>query len=181
MDRIKDQASKLSQLLLAPETGATYTRTLTLTWAILRETGLLVWLGICLVFVGADWFWNNSIELGRRGRVWYNSLSEKAEGTTSQPLGTTGQSLLEAGKSGANYLLTQARAQLGIQAPPASATPTPTPTPTSTPTPPAPKPAPAPTPVSASGPPAPAPSSATEPPIPDVVPRAEVTIDPQEI
>lgn len=175
MDKIKDQASKVSQLLLAPETGATYTRTLTLTWAILRETGLLVWLAICLVFVGTDWFWNNSIQLGRKARVWYNGLSEKADETTSQPLGTTGQSLLEVGRSGANYLLTQARAQLGIKEPPASVASTsgstsgptlaPKPTPVATPTP---------------APPAPPPSSVTEPPVPDVVPRAEVTIDPEE-
>lgn len=171
MDRIKDQASKLSQLLLAPETGATYTRTLTLTWAILRETGLLVWLVICLAFVGTDWFWNNSIQLGRKARVWYNGLSEKADTTTSQPLGTTGQSLLEAGKSGANYLLAQARAQLGLKETPAPLASTAT-----SAVPPVSRPAP----ISTPTPPAPPPSSVTEPPVPDVVPRAEVTIDPEE-
>ncbi|MBD0336115.1 MAG: hypothetical protein ICV62_11550 [Cyanobacteria bacterium Co-bin13] len=158
MDRIKNQANKVGQLLLASDTGAAYTKTVTLTWAILRETGILVWLVICLVFVGADWFWNNSIQLGRKARVWYSGFSEKAEGTANQPLGTTGQSLVEAGKAGATYLLAQAKQQLGIQqeAPVASA-------PSSTPAL-APKPVPM-------DPPQPLP--VVDPPIPEVVPVAE--------
>ncbi|MBD2260058.1 hypothetical protein [Pseudanabaena sp. FACHB-2040] len=158
MDRIKDQANKVGQLLLAPDTGAAYTKTLTLTWIILRETGVLVWLVICLFFVGADWFWNNSIQLGGKARIWYNGLSQKAEGTATQPLGTTGQSLLEAVKSGAMYLLAQARQQLGLKEEvPVASAPSPTP-------PLAPKPVPM---------DQPKPLPIVDPTIPEVVPAAE--------
>jgi hypothetical protein len=163
MDKIKAQTNKLGEILLAPETGAAYTKTLTLTWTILRETGILVWLVICLAFVGTDWFWNNSIDLGRKARVWYNGLSEKAEDTATQPLGTTGQSLLEVGKSGTAYLLAQARKQLGLKEEVNGSVATP------------PKPAPvatAPTPA-----PVAAPTAVAEPPVPAVVPAAEVDAD----
>ncbi|HEY9879547.1 MAG TPA: hypothetical protein V6D29_13910 [Leptolyngbyaceae cyanobacterium] len=142
MDRIKDQSNRVSQLVFAPETGATYKKTLTLTWDILRETGLLVWLVICLVFVGTDWFWNNSIRLGRNARAWYDGLGEKSE-SSEQSLAEKSQSLLEVGKSGAAYLLAQARQQLGMPqpqpdvavtpaAPKVAAAPAPTPVPAST-------------------------------------------------
>lgn len=113
MDRIKEQSNRVSQLVFAPETGDTYKKTLTLTWNILRETGLLVWLVICLVFVGTDWFWNKSIKLGRDARVWYSTLGEKPA-TSEQSLAEKSQSLLEVGKSGTAYLLAQARQQLGL-------------------------------------------------------------------
>jgi hypothetical protein len=146
MDKIKEQANKVSQLVFASETGAAYQKTLALTWAILRETGVLLWLVVCLVFVGSDWFWHNSIRLGRSARSWYTSFSQEPQ-SSEQSFTATGQSLVEVGKSGAAYLLTQARQQLGLSEQPAAsvppaaavppATPVPTPpvTPVSTPTP----------------------------------------------
>lgn len=140
MDKIKEQANKVSQLVFASETGAAYQKTLALTWAILRETGILLWLVVCLVFVGSDWFWHNSIRLGRNARSWYTGLSEKPQ-SSEQSFTATGQSILEVGKSGAAYLLTQARQQLGLPQPapvsPAASVPTPpiTPAATAAPTP----------------------------------------------
>ncbi|HEY9761318.1 MAG TPA: hypothetical protein V6D07_02270, partial [Trichocoleus sp.] len=127
MDRIKEQSNKVSQLVFAPETGDTYKKTLALTWDILRETGLLVWLVICLVFVGTDWFWNNSIKLGRNARAWYNNLGSEPAGT-EQSLTEKSQSLLEVAQSGAAYLLVQARQQLGMPQPTPEVVAAPTPT-----------------------------------------------------
>lgn len=124
MEKIKGQANKVGELIFASETGATYKRTLTLTWDILRETGVLLWLVICLVFVGAEWFWKNSISLGRSSRSWYEGLKEPS---AEEPKSATamGQSALTALGTGAETLLYNAKKQLGLDAQP--------PTPKSTP------------------------------------------------
>lgn len=117
MDKIKDQANKVSQLVFASDTGAAYQKTFSITWEILRETGVLVWLVLCLGFVAGEWFWRNSIALGRNARSWYVSFSEKDKSPEEQSFSATGKAILEAGQSGATYLLTKAREQLGIKAP----------------------------------------------------------------
>ncbi|MDA0866914.1 MAG: hypothetical protein O2890_10945, partial [Cyanobacteria bacterium] len=110
MDTIKVQASKVSQLIFATDTVGAYQKALSLTWNILRETALLVWLVICLVFVGGEWLWNTAIDLGRKGRAWYESLSaEKPEAGEAQSLETIGKSVLSAGESGAAFLLYRAK------------------------------------------------------------------------
>lgn len=117
MEKIKTQASKLGELVFDSDTGATYQKTVTLTWAILRETGVLLWLVICLVFVGAEGFWKKSIALGQSTRGWYEGLKEPSE---EEPKSATemGQSALSALGTGAETLLYQAKKQLGMDAEP---------------------------------------------------------------
>lgn len=145
MDKIKEQASIVSQLLFSADTGDIYKKTLTRTWDILREVGLLLWLVLCLTFVGGEWFYRTAVGLGRSTRTWYIGLSEeKGPSTEPQSITSTGQSLLDTVQSSASYLLAQARQQLGIPepepqpaAPPAPVPPviTPFPTPAELPTP----------------------------------------------
>ncbi|MGB3310779.1 MAG: hypothetical protein WBG32_20140 [Nodosilinea sp.] len=158
MDTIKEQANVVSQLLFSADTGNIYKKALTRTWDILREVGVLLWLVICLTFVGGEWFYRTAVGLGRSTRAWYIGLSEKDPAAEAQPITSTGKALLDTVQSGTSYLLTQARQQLGIPAPeplvpaapPASVAP-PAPPPVEPPTP--------------SGPPAPAePLTAAEPP-----------------
>ena len=117
MEKIKGQAGKVGELIFAADTGATYKKTIILTWAILRETGVLLWLVICLVFVGAEWFWQKSIVLGQSARTWYEGLKEPSD---EEPKSATemGQSALSAVSMGAETLLYQAKKQLGIEAEP---------------------------------------------------------------
>jgi hypothetical protein len=158
MDKIKEQANQVGQLVFAAETGELYKKTFARTWQILRETGILLWLVICLTFVGGEWFYRTSVSLGRNARSWYNSLGEKAEATEADSIGSTGQALLDTVKSGTTYLLTQARQQLGLKEP------APLPTVTTPAAPPAPEP-PAAAPVAAPVASAPKPvPSKTEPP-----------------
>lgn len=117
MDKIKNQSSKVSELLFAPETGATYKKTVVLTWDILRETGILLWLIICLVFVGGEWFWKNSIRLGKGTRSWYEGLKESGQ-EESKSASEMGQSVMAALGTGTANLLYQAKQQLGIEAEP---------------------------------------------------------------
>ncbi|XGB42954.1 MAG: hypothetical protein LVS60_03805 [Nodosilinea sp. LVE1205-7] len=124
MDKIKEQTNRVIQLVFAGDTAQIYQRTLTRSWDILRETGILIWLVICLVFVGGEWFYRNSIQLGSQTRAWYQQVSENSgvSGTDpSQSVGSTGQALLHSLQSGALYLLDQARQQLGITKPEAAA------------------------------------------------------------
>ncbi len=129
MDKIQTQASKVSNLVFAASTRETYQKTLSLTWNILKETGLLLWLVICLVFVGGEWFWKKSITLGRNTRNWYENLSAPKTEAPKSPT-EVGQSLLSALGTSTQHLLFQAKQQLGIDAEP--------PAPSSMPTTPAP-------------------------------------------
>jgi len=141
MDKIKAQADKLWQLLSNPSTGAAYQQTLALTWSILKETGLLLWLIVCLVLVVGDWFWKYSFTAGQNTRIWLHSLQTKSATATNSNddsgnfWAETRKSLLTAGQNSVNAALNTARDQLGIAAP---ATPVPkaiTPPPASQPTP----------------------------------------------
>ncbi len=158
MDTIKEQANLVSQLLFSTDTGDIYKKALARTWDILREVGVLLWLVICLIFVGGEWFYRTAVGLGRSTRTWYIGLSEK-DASDAQSITSSGQALLDTVQSGTSYLLAQARQQLGIPepepqppAPPASPTPAP---------PVAPPPFPVPDEPTPSGPPAP-----MEPPTP---------------
>ena len=117
MDKIKDQSRKVGELIFSTDTGATYSRALNLTWDILRETGLLLWLVICLVFVGAEWFWKTSINLGNNARDWYEGLKQPSN---EEPKSATeiGQSMVSVLTSSTANLLYQAKQQLGIEATP---------------------------------------------------------------
>ena len=117
MEKIQAQANKVKELIFSASTGETYQKTLTLTWSILRETGILLWLVLCLFFVGAEWFWKNSVALGRSARTWYENLSApKAEEPKSAS--EVGQSLMSVIGSSTESLLFQAKQQLGIPAEP---------------------------------------------------------------
>ncbi|MBD2105372.1 hypothetical protein [Nodosilinea sp. FACHB-13] len=174
MDTIKEQANTVSQLLFSTDTGDIYKKALARTWDILREVGLLLWLVVCLAFVGAEWFYRTAVGLGRSTRAWYIGLSEKDPSTDAQSMTSTGQALLDTVQSSTSYLLAQARQQLGIPEPepqpaispvPAPPVTPPFPTPVEPPTPSSP---PAPVePPTPSGPPAPIePPDPVEPPSP---------------
>ncbi len=110
MDRMKAQWEKLWQILSEPKTYATYTEAIQVTWTILKETGLLAWLGICLFLVIFEWFWKTAIASGRNFRNWFNNL----EGSSDQIASETGKALLSAGRNSLDFTITTAKAQLGM-------------------------------------------------------------------
>lgn len=109
--QISAQASKLWQIVSAPSTAEIYQQALAVTVTILRETANLVWLVFCLVLVAFDWFWNNSIALGRKARAWVNRFDSA---DNSQKASQMGQEIMVAGRSSLDYLIAQAREQLGL-------------------------------------------------------------------
>lgn len=110
MDRIKAQWEKLWQIISQPKTYATYTEAGQVTWTILKEMGLLVWLGLCLFLVVFDWFWHTAIASGRNFRAWLSNL----EGSSDQIASETGKALLSAGKNSVDFTINTAKAQLGM-------------------------------------------------------------------
>ncbi len=138
MDRLKTQASKLWQLISNPSTAATYQQTLGTTWAILKETGLLLWLVVCLVLVLGDWFWQASYATGQKTRSWVDAMQtstpDSAEAGSSDLLGKTSKSLLSVGQTSLAATLAAAKGQLGIESKPEASNPKATIAPSTQPT-----------------------------------------------
>ncbi|MEL6813977.1 MAG: hypothetical protein AAFP03_04075, partial [Cyanobacteria bacterium J06598_3] len=156
-----------------------YQKTLNLTGTILKESAQLIWLIICSVFVFGAWFSDTAVKTGKGIRDWVdNQGAGGPDAGESKPIGETGKELLDTGLTGVNYLLNQAREQLGLEAqerpakPPAasSAPPAPKATPVAAPSVPAKAPAQTPTPKAT-----PAPSAASAP-----MADSEITREPAE-
>lgn len=153
MDRIKEQATKFWQTVSAPETLTIYQQAAGVTWEIIKELALLIWLVVCLVLVAGDWFWNFSIQAGRSFRAWLNSFDEpSADRIASQ----AGQAIVTASKGSLNFTLSKARTELGFPEPPPKPAPAPTPAPKSAP----------PKPVANAAPPAPSTTAPVAPEAP---------------
>jgi hypothetical protein len=110
---ISDQANKLWQIIIAPNTADSYKQALGVTWTILKEAALLIWLVLCLVLVVFDWFWDNSIAAGQNTRAWFSRFTSD---DTSQVASEMGKGLLAAGKTSLDYVVAQAREQVGLPA-----------------------------------------------------------------
>ena len=111
-NQVQTQAAKVWQTITDPSTAATYQKTANVTWLILKETGLLVWLVICLGLVAGEWIWKTGYRTGWNVRGWINSL-DKAN--TENLLNETGKSFLEVSKSAAAAAIATAKGQLGIE------------------------------------------------------------------
>ncbi|HEY9615725.1 MAG TPA: hypothetical protein V6C64_02720 [Microcoleaceae cyanobacterium] len=120
MDRIQAQAAKVLQLITSADTFATYQNAVAVTWKILVEAALLVWLTICLVVVVGEWGWQASVGAGRNVRAWWNSTLSSTEGSGDRVASEAGKALLTAGKNSLEFTVTQAKSQLGLQIEPQS-------------------------------------------------------------
>ncbi len=151
-NQISAQATKLWQVLSASSTLETYRQTINVTWQILKETALLLWLIVCLVLVAYDWIGTTAVLTGRRLKGWYGQLQSA---NTDQLASQTGQTLLQVSKTSFASTIALAREQLGLPEKPPLPEPEPAPEPTPAPVPapvPEPIPAPAPTPAPVSAP-----------------------------
>lgn len=130
-NQVQTQAAKVWQTITDPSTAATYQKTANVTWVILKETGLLIWLVICLGLVGGEWIWKTGYRTGWNVRGWINSLDKS---NTENLLNETGKSFLEVSKSAAAAAIATAKEQLGIESKPepplVPSPPRPQPTPT---------------------------------------------------
>ena len=109
--QISSQANKLWQVITAPNTAEIYRQALAVTGKILKEASVLVWLVFCLVLVAFDWFWGRSIGLGQKARAWVNRFDSNNKNEMASQIG---QSLAINSQSSLEYLVRQAREQLGL-------------------------------------------------------------------
>jgi hypothetical protein len=129
---ITSQADKLRQTVFSPDTAATYTQAGSLTWMIVKETGYLLWLVVCVVLVLGEWIWKTAYTTGQTARTWVNNLESKESAPSvgmDQVLSDTGKKIWEVSKSSALKALSTAKDQLGVAnepvAPPAPKPPAP--------------------------------------------------------
>ncbi|MEL6555079.1 MAG: hypothetical protein AAFQ63_16680 [Cyanobacteria bacterium J06621_11] len=116
MDQIQLQASKLWDLLFSEDTAETYQNTLNLTGKIIKEAAQLIWLIICSVFVFGAWVGDTSMKTGNDVRTWLDQQNNpESSAVEKKPIAETGKELIATGRSGVDYLLNQAREQLGLE------------------------------------------------------------------
>jgi hypothetical protein len=111
MNRLKEQFQKLWATLTGQETLPTYRKALDLTWQILKETLVLLWLVLCLVVVAGEWVWNGAIAVVNQGKT----VLDKAKDTSSDQMVTdTGKALLTASSDSVAFAIDRAKEQLGL-------------------------------------------------------------------
>ncbi|GEM_PF-3096827 len=109
--KIRSQAAKFWTVLASSETLDTYQKAVDLTWQILKEGALLVWLVLCLALVGLDLGAEKAIATGRSTRTWIDSI-EKTD--SKQLAADTKHKLVSASKTSVSTAIAQARHQLGL-------------------------------------------------------------------
>ncbi|MEM9213515.1 MAG: hypothetical protein AAGD25_04125 [Cyanobacteria bacterium P01_F01_bin.150] len=109
--KIQAQAIKFWQAIVSAETAGAYAKALDVTWTILKEGAILLWLIICLVLVFFDWGYDTATGAGRSVRAWFEGLSQ-AESTDIAS--ETGKQLVAASKASLSSTISQARTQLGL-------------------------------------------------------------------
>ena len=109
--KIQAQAAKFWQSVVSAETIGAYTKAIDVTWTMIKEAAILLWLVLCLVLVIFDWGYDVSTSAGRSARTWWEGISK----VDSNDIATeTGKQLVEASKASLSSTISQARSQLGL-------------------------------------------------------------------
>ena len=111
-NQVTTQAGKVWKTITDPSTANTYQNTVKVTWNILKETGLLVWLVLCLGLVLGEWIWKTGYRTGWQVRGWINDLDKPSP---DKLLNETSKSISELGKTVAASAIATAKDQLGIE------------------------------------------------------------------
>ena len=118
--KIQAQATKFWQSIVSADTINAYTKALHVTWTIIKEAAILLWLVVCLVLVVFDWGYDVATSAGRNTRTWWNGLSKVDSNDIASE---TGKQLVAASKASLSSTISQARSQLGLPNKPAAAEP----------------------------------------------------------
>ena len=109
--KIQAQATKFWQSVVSADTIGAYAKAIDVTWTIIKEAAILIWLIICLVLVIFDWGYDVSTKAGQNTRAWWDGMSK----TDSNDIAAeTGKQLLAASKASLTSTISQARGQLGL-------------------------------------------------------------------
>jgi hypothetical protein len=115
MDKLKQKFSTVIALLFSSETRQTYGRAIALTWDILRETTLFLWLLFCSVFLVFFWGANYVQQANKNIKTWYAELDESQR---QNVVGTAFASLQNSVGFSLGSSVELAKAQLDIKADP---------------------------------------------------------------
>ena len=111
-NRIQQQATKVWQAASEPGVIGAYTQALTLTWNLIKEVAILVWLVLCLVLVAGDWLWINGKAAISNLQTWFSRMKEVE---TTEVASDAGKVLANVSKQGATAIVSYAKTQLGLQ------------------------------------------------------------------
>jgi hypothetical protein len=112
---ISSQVEKLRQVILQRDTIDSFQQSLGLLFTVLKETTLLLWLVLCFSIVALTWLGEKAIALGRSLKTGLIELQENSRGQApAEILSSTSRSVLLSSQSVANYLVTQAKQQVGL-------------------------------------------------------------------
>ncbi|MDC0834117.1 hypothetical protein AY599_10860 [Leptolyngbya valderiana BDU 20041] len=112
MNKLKTQFATVGELVFSPNTGETYSKAFQLTWNIVKETALLLWMMFCLVFLIFVWGWGYATQIGRNAKVWYENQERRDH---ENLFNEAGKALLSASSSGTAFAIDRAKEQLGIE------------------------------------------------------------------
>lgn len=114
---IKEKATEWWQLISKKETADSFKDFFSLTWNILKETALLVWLLLCSVLVAIGWVWDNSSKVSES----VSDLQSKAKQPDGNMAAEAATKLWTASQTSAANALATARKQLNLPEKPAKA------------------------------------------------------------
>ncbi|NET32649.1 MAG: hypothetical protein F6K19_11650 [Cyanothece sp. SIO1E1] len=122
MNSIQSQAAKLWQLLFESDTGATYQKALRLTWEIIKETALLIWLVLCLGLVGITGTWDLAVKSVADLQGWVKQLDEPTpQKIAAEVASGVSEKLKWVSSSGLSQAVSSAKQQLGLPDTPTAA------------------------------------------------------------
>ncbi len=108
---IKDKATDWWKLISSKETADSYKNFFKLTWTILKETALMIWLLLCFVLVSIGWVWNNSSKVSESVSELRSKVDQKPDGNV---MAEAAVRFWEASQTGASNALATARKQLNL-------------------------------------------------------------------
>jgi hypothetical protein len=109
------QLHKLRQIALTRDTVSTFSQSIRLLFTLLKETGILLWLAVCYGLIAIGWVGNKAVESGQRAKSWLNSLRESSQNQSATEIAAeTGKSVLAGSKTTIDYVMTQAKKQVGL-------------------------------------------------------------------
>lgn len=109
------QLNKLQQLIFTRDTAITFTQSIRLLFMLLKESLILLWLGLCYGFVATGWLISRTIHLGGNTKTWVNSLQEASREQSVPEVATEiGKTVLTNSKATLDRAMNQAKKQVGL-------------------------------------------------------------------
>lgn len=109
------QLNKLQQILFTRDTAVTFSQSLRLLLTLVKESLVLLWLGLCYGFVAFGWLGNKVVQMAQATKSRLTTLQETSrEQSVTEIAAETGKTVLTSSKATIDYMMTQAKKQVGL-------------------------------------------------------------------